>query len=224
MPPWTPRPVVINSPNSASSSRAGRHHSPSRMTSDELLNQAYGIPTLHPSQPDPPQSSRPRRNQNGFSHGRSMSHPFPSLFSGKTKRQTEFAGSGLDSTDVDVNSSTASSGPSKTQPVKVQNKDLMTGKCMTCDSMVRWPRELSFFRCTVCLTINDLTSDYEGLAQKRHRRHGSLSGNAHVETRSPQRGKMNCFCKIRSDANNTKYCPYHSKEQAHWLNIVSSHT
>jgi len=27
---------------------------------------------------------------------------------------------------------------------------------MTCDSMVRWPKELKVFRCAVCLTINDL--------------------------------------------------------------------
>jgi E3 ubiquitin-protein ligase HECTD2 len=36
------------------------------------------------------------------------------------------------------------------------SKEMVTGKCMTCDSLVRWPRELSVFRCTVCLTINDL--------------------------------------------------------------------
>jgi E3 ubiquitin-protein ligase HECTD2 len=27
---------------------------------------------------------------------------------------------------------------------------------MTCDSTVRWPKELKVFRCTVCLMINDL--------------------------------------------------------------------
>ncbi|KAH0544830.1 hypothetical protein FGG08_001059 [Glutinoglossum americanum] len=34
--------------------------------------------------------------------------------------------------------------------------DLVAGNCMTCDSLVRWPRELNVFRCTICLTINDL--------------------------------------------------------------------
>jgi hypothetical protein len=34
--------------------------------------------------------------------------------------------------------------------------NLLTGRCMTCASMVRWPKDLSVFRCTVCLTINDL--------------------------------------------------------------------
>lgn len=44
----------------------------------------------------------------------------------------------------------------RTVKPKVPEKDLTTGKCMTCDSMVRWPKNLSVFRCTVCLTINDL--------------------------------------------------------------------
>jgi len=34
--------------------------------------------------------------------------------------------------------------------------DLTTGHCMTCDSMVRWPKDLKAFRCTICLMINDL--------------------------------------------------------------------
>ncbi len=36
------------------------------------------------------------------------------------------------------------------------SKDFVTGTCMTCGSLVRWPRELLLFRCTICLTINDL--------------------------------------------------------------------
>lgn len=35
-------------------------------------------------------------------------------------------------------------------------KDLVTGKCITCNSLVRWPRHLDVFRCTVCLMVNDL--------------------------------------------------------------------
>ncbi len=35
-------------------------------------------------------------------------------------------------------------------------KDFATGSCMTCGSLVRWPRELRVFKCTICLTINDL--------------------------------------------------------------------
>lgn len=30
------------------------------------------------------------------------------------------------------------------------------GQCMCCDSTVRWPSNLSMFRCTICLSVNDL--------------------------------------------------------------------
>ena len=36
------------------------------------------------------------------------------------------------------------------------NKEPVTGKCMTCDSTVRWPQGLKVYRCTTCMTINDL--------------------------------------------------------------------
>lgn len=31
-----------------------------------------------------------------------------------------------------------------------------TGRCFCCDATVRWPTNLSVFRCTTCTTINDL--------------------------------------------------------------------
>lgn len=87
-----------------------------------------------------------------------MSHPFPSLFSAKKKKHGEIPAAGFESTDDDATSPQArrnvAQHPAGKQ--KVQDKDLMTGKCMTCDSTVRWPKELKVFRCTVCLTINDL--------------------------------------------------------------------
>jgi E3 ubiquitin-protein ligase HECTD2 len=38
----------------------------------------------------------------------------------------------------------------------IGSRDFATGRCMTCGSLVRWPRELQMFRCTICMTINDL--------------------------------------------------------------------
>lgn len=38
----------------------------------------------------------------------------------------------------------------------VSSKDFVTGTCMTCGSLMRWPKELGVFRCTICATINDL--------------------------------------------------------------------
>lgn len=39
---------------------------------------------------------------------------------------------------------------------KAGKPEPVTGKCMTCDATVRWPQGLKVFRCTTCLTINDL--------------------------------------------------------------------
>lgn len=38
----------------------------------------------------------------------------------------------------------------------LNDKEPVTGRCMTCDSTVRWPREVKVFRCVTCQTINDL--------------------------------------------------------------------
>ena len=41
-------------------------------------------------------------------------------------------------------------------PLQNGEKHFVTGRCITCDSRVRWPRHLDVFRCTVCLMVNDL--------------------------------------------------------------------
>ncbi len=96
-------------------------------------------------------------------HSRSMSHPFPSLFSSKKKKHAaadnEF-GYDDDVGDHDYNtkiysSSSQAANPSKAAPGPAE---LATGNCMTCAGLVRWPKELSVFRCTKCLTINDVKS------------------------------------------------------------------
>ncbi|CAD6499501.1 BgTH12-03613 [Blumeria graminis f. sp. triticale] len=96
------------------------------------------------------------------SHVRSISNPFPSFFSGKKKRfadtPTNVGATGIESTDQDKEPpiTNRNSSTSKAPKQKFAEKDFVTGKCMTCDSNVRWPKELNIFRCTVCMTINDL--------------------------------------------------------------------
>ena len=124
----------------------GRLRPPARLTEADILENAYGIPTL------PSNSSS--------SHTRSMSHPFPSLFIGKKNNGGKKSkDTGADSEGEAMISPAlarqTAQNPTAKQP-KAQDRDLMTGKCMTCDSLVRWPKELNVFRCTVCLTINDL--------------------------------------------------------------------
>ena len=140
----------------------------SRLTESDILEHAYGIPSLPlhaqtqhgatASAKDNKPSSRAGSSQGGGGggHGRSMSHPFPSLFSGKKKRSEETTGTAAAAVGGGAFDSTDDESSSSPLKQKVADKDLKTGKCMTCDSMVRWPKELKVFRCTVCLTINDL--------------------------------------------------------------------
>ncbi|KAL2073382.1 hypothetical protein VTL71DRAFT_10706 [Oculimacula yallundae] len=164
MPPWSSRLLSPSTRNETNPNPVnGPPESPARprprISEADILNNAYGIPTL----PAPSHLSHGASNTSKPtripSHGRSMSHPFPSLFSNKKKRHGEPAqAAGFESTDEDSVSPLAARNiiQNPTPKQKVPDKDLMTGKCMTCDSMVRWPKELKVFRCTVCLTINDL--------------------------------------------------------------------
>ncbi|KAG9232293.1 ubiquitin-protein ligase-like protein E3 [Amylocarpus encephaloides] len=158
LPPGTRNEPLVASVPSISPARGAR--APSTITDADILESAMSIPTLstlsHWARNGPPVSSRPTR---ASSHGRSVSHPFPSLFYGKKDPSAEGSGGiGLDSTDDDSGSSPVRPPNPHTnvKQGKIPERDLTTGKCMTCDSMVRWPKDLKVFRCTVCLTINDL--------------------------------------------------------------------
>lgn len=103
-------------------------------------------------------------SQSRPSHGRSYSHPFPSIFGGgkkaekiseidynddilETFTESPFVSPGLASKDhLTANGTSLQNG----------EKEFVTGKCITCNSLVRWPRHLDVFRCTVCLMVNDL--------------------------------------------------------------------
>ncbi|KAI2642242.1 HECT-domain-containing protein [Xylaria nigripes] len=99
-------------------------------------------------------------------HSRSMSHPFPSLFSIKRKKNAaanEFSHDDDDDDDDDIDDTgyntriySSSSQTMNSSRVTPGQSEFVTGNCMTCASLVRWPKELHIFRCTKCLTINDL--------------------------------------------------------------------
>ena len=107
----------------------------------------------------------------------SLGHTFPGLFargrkggagtngsgddedSGSVPHQQQMEGRSTSSLGLETgqkNYSSNSKGKGAGGGIGTSSKEMVTGKCMTCDSLVRWPRELSVFRCTVCLTINDL--------------------------------------------------------------------
>jgi E3 ubiquitin-protein ligase HECTD2 len=101
-----------------------------------------------------------------LNHSRSFSHPFPSLFGGgrksEKKNHLKTDANIYDTTDDDAstNGDSARSNLSGKAPSRNTsqngNKEPVTGKCMTCNSTVRWPQGLKVYRCTICQTINDL--------------------------------------------------------------------
>jgi len=101
-----------------------------------------------------------------LNHSRSFSHPFPSLFGGgrksEKKNHLKTDANIYDTTDDDasINGDSAQPNLSGKAPSRNTsqkgNKEPVTGKCMTCDSTVRWPQGLKVYRCTICQTINDL--------------------------------------------------------------------
>jgi E3 ubiquitin-protein ligase HECTD2 len=135
---------------------------------------------LHPSRPS---SSRPQRPP----HTRSMSQPFPSLFSSKKKRQNSVGAPPPDLGFVDDDAvmprqapKSHARSPSHNGNGPAGSKDFATGNCMTCGSLVRWPRELKVFKCTICTTVNDLeplSADHDGSKPRRDASHGPSQSN-----------------------------------------------
>lgn len=136
---------------------------------------------LHPSRPS--SSSKPRRPP----HTRSMSQPFPSLFSSKKKRQNSVGAPPPDLGFADDDAvmprqapKTHARNPSQNGNGPAGSKDFATGNCMTCGSLVRWPRELKVFKCTICTTVNDLeplSADHDGSKARRDLNHGPSQAN-----------------------------------------------
>ncbi|KAI1119920.1 hypothetical protein F5Y10DRAFT_259368 [Nemania abortiva] len=93
-------------------------------------------------------------------HARSMSHPFPSLFSKKKKNvpadnEPDFDDDvgGYDSHTRIYSTSSQAANTSRAVPGPAE---FAAGNCMTCAGLVRWPKDHQVFRCTRCLTINDI--------------------------------------------------------------------
>ena len=117
----------------------------------------YEVPTLHPKPRSDPTNSAPLK------HTRSFSHPFPSFFGGrKSEKKITRQGQNVDTTDDD-NSLNEKMWPRSPASRNVRGnapatseKQPATGNCITCGSSVKWPQELKVYRCSICVTINDL--------------------------------------------------------------------
>lgn len=125
----------------------------------EFVHNPSSLSASASSHARPPSKSR---------HSRSMSQPFPSLFSSKKKRQSSVGAplpQDLGFADDDNTTTTTNMPLRKGIPTRSSHtrggpqqgsKDFATGNCMTCGSLVRWPRDLSVFKCTICMTVNDM--------------------------------------------------------------------
>lgn len=99
-------------------------------------------------------------------HGRSSSpHFLPSLaedrskwINGETIKTKGGKLNGCDFSESQPKPANTLNASIRTKPTQQENTELVTGKCATCGSLVRWPRHLNLFRCTVCLMVNHLKS------------------------------------------------------------------
>ena len=173
MPSWPAR-LHLGSPALGSGPKSRAPKSPP-YREDQVEENTYhdqplhGVPVITLASASSP--SRP-------SHGRSYSHPFPSIFGNGKKAEKiidlEYNEDALETLTESplVSTGLASKDHTAVNGIPLQNgeKDLVTGKCITCDSLVRWPRHLDVFRCTVCLMVNDLKpgagSSVEGEGQR----------------------------------------------------------
>ena len=195
MPSWPPR-LYLGSPapDPRSKSRArtlkGPQYREDQIGENMYLDQPFhGVPVITLTSSASP--SRP-------SHGRSYSHPFPSIFgSGKKAEKmsenvlNEDALNKLKKTPlIPIGLASKDQMASNGSYLQKGEKHFVTGKCSTCDSRVRWPRHLDVFRCTVCLMVNDLKPNV-GLLTGGREAEGLVAAVPPSGPDSPRKGTMN---------------------------------
>ena len=151
---------------------SGHSSSPANARTDDVAsNVGATTVTTAGDAPQVTAESRPRSNSNSLSprpsqHGRSISHPFPSILSGGKRIERKAVGQIPPPAELDIqelDDETLGFTPGSDFPQTPNHKasmpadkDLVAGRCATCDTSVRWPRHLDVYRCTICHMINDL--------------------------------------------------------------------
>ena len=140
-----------------------------------------------------PNSLSPRPSQ----HGRSVSHPFPSILGGSKRIERKAVSqipppADLDIEELDDEMLSFKPGPSLLQMPNQKapmpaDKDLVAGRCATCDTIVRWPRHLDVYRCTICHMINDLKPQIQAL-EPPSKAASSPRGETFPTARIPRKG------------------------------------
>ncbi|KAJ5121899.1 hypothetical protein N7448_003032 [Penicillium atrosanguineum] len=158
MPSWSGRnpPILpIASPSTALPSTP--HTVPASDHSQRRPSHTHNAPNMVPLNTSLHTGSHRR------GHHRSISHPFTSPFTGIAKKRDK-AGPKYTTwesdSDSDVTVPTQPNSASPRKEAKVgQGNELTEGKCQTCNSTVRWPRNSHVFRCTSCLMVTDLEAE-----------------------------------------------------------------
>ena len=154
-PPWSSRILAGSSSNSAP--QRGSSNSTNNANNNKPLPRA---PDAIPGSPTRPSPGR---------HNRTASHPLPKLFG--RKRSTGNLGTVGDGDGLvddalvpvlDQPLGTRPQPPSRVISGKKKHGEDDDGKlmrrCICCDSRVRVPSELQYFRCMCCLTVNDIVA------------------------------------------------------------------
>lgn len=155
MPSWPSRLLHASQPPGVPEPPASDHsHSVKNEVDDRVFVSVSPSDRIQPRQTS---SQSPR-------HGRSLSHPLASLLGHSQKNDSRYrdgtkVGGQNDSihqSRLNTNRESGCHGPSNALTPKARDVELVSGRCATCDSTVKWPKHLSVFRCTICLMVNDL--------------------------------------------------------------------
>ena len=166
MPSWTAR-LNLGSPPSSKPPPKPKYQGPRSPTYDQpptgrMLQDLplHGVPVLaSPAQPTISRCGSEQAPQ--YAHGRSHSNPLAAMFG--NSEATARADGGHDSFfEQDALPDSYSNGHTQDR-----ENDFTTGSCATCNTHVRWPRNLDTFRCTVCVMINDLKPTFGGSGESR---------------------------------------------------------
>ncbi|RCI17370.1 hypothetical protein L249_2402 [Ophiocordyceps polyrhachis-furcata BCC 54312] len=172
------------------SSTRNRHDLVTRIHDSALLT-----PTALPARLDIANPETSTESESDFEHrfasrhSRSMSNPFPSLFNSKKKRQDSTPLPSPSCLELECEGGGGGPAMPAQSPRKHKragpfgSKDFATGNCMTCASLVKWPKELNVFKCTICATVNDLVP-----AQKKESHWSRPSSRRRDETTTSSSG------------------------------------
>lgn len=141
-------------------------------------------------------------------HNRSASHPLPRLFSKKKSLGNLNGTTGADAPVDDSLVPVLDEGQMTNSPTRMtsgkrkpEDDPNDTRHCMCCHSKVRFPRGLRIFRCTSCLTINDLEPFKPRGREDEGRASGQQLGIQPAYLLGPKREECLCYHVGSADLN-----------------------